>query len=175
MDHCSNTTARNIPKTPNINTYCQFPRACTTQHQICVLQWGMLNAYSPWHWKRCVKLLSADPQCIHHNCSSVNTIPQLRIKRFSIWQVYICLAFHVIHINCLSKAQCACARNVCLFLLLWRGSLHILSCWNTKPIFTGVRFSLAPPLWYAPGGLIAMIKLLWLTPPGRTTTTEHYD
>ena len=32
----------------------------------------------------------------------------------------------------------------------------------------GVRFSLAPPLWYAPGGLITTVLSLGLAPPGRT-------
>ena len=39
----------------------------------------------------------------------------------------------------------------------------------------GVRFSLAPPLWYAPGGLITTVLSLGLTPPGHTTMIVHYD
>ena len=34
---------------------------------------------------------------------------------------------------------------------------------NGKP---GVRFSLTPPLWYAPGGLIITHLSLWYTPGG---------
>ena len=46
---------------------------------------------------------------------------------------------------------------------------------QTQLVRTGVRFSLTPPLWYAPWGLITTVLSLGLTPPGHTTTTEHYD
>ena len=52
----------------------------------------------------------------------------------------------------------------------------MLGCCGMKITDGGVRHNdrganhNARLLWYTPGGLMPMIKLLWLTPPGRTTT-----